>query len=93
MGITFGGHCLSQVRPRLGESVALPVTKLGRSDKVCAVAVDLSKSGLPCMNATPHVTLAVAPGSAPKFANDIERWVSEPPGLEIHGSVCEASHA
>ena len=64
---------------RIGESIELTVTHVGRSDSCIAVRVD----GFESRNAVPHVTVAVAPGARPVMSNQITEWKEIPDGERI----------
>ena len=58
---------------RLGEHVPVRLVSLGISDE--AVALGVTVSGVPCLRALPHLTLATAPGVGAVKSNAITRWV------------------
>lgn len=47
-------------------------THIGISDKAVALKAELE---VPCMNDTPHCTIATLNGGKPKDSNDIENWI------------------
>jgi hypothetical protein len=70
----------------LGEEVELKVVGLGKDENVMALLVE---SPIPTKNASPHITLATAPGAKPKQSNDIKKWDPFVKTTSIVGIVSE----
>lgn len=65
--------CKEANMSHLGKHFNLRICAIGISEDAIAVKV-LLPLGLVCANKTPHITLAVRPGSSPAKSNDITIW-------------------
>ena len=81
------GELPENLKEKIGQTVTLRVTKLGKSDKAIAVGIETSLS----QNATPHITVAInaANGAKPKDSNEITAWEELAESFNVTGKIDE----
>jgi hypothetical protein len=81
------GELPENLKEKIGQTVTLRVTKLGKSDKAIAVGIETSLS----QNAIPHITVAInaANGAKPKDSNEITEWEELAESFNVTGKIEE----
>jgi hypothetical protein len=81
------GELPENLKEKIGHTVTLQVTKLGKSDKAIAVGVETPLS----QNAIPHITVAINAlnGAKPKDSNEISEWVPLEETFTVKGRIEE----